>query len=77
MISALVDKFDPSKMISVDKIRDELDILMEEKLKQLTPERVKEIMEGVIRNHLGWLVIWGNVFGGFIGIISLLAGYEG
>lgn len=77
MVNALVDKFDPEKYVSVDKIRDELDILMEEKLLELTPERVKEIMEGVIRNHLGWLVIWGNVFGGIIGIISLLAGYEG
>lgn len=77
MIHTLVDKFDPQKVISVDKIRDELDILMEEKLLELTPERVKEIMEDVIRNHLGWLVIWGNVFGGMIGIISLLAGYEG
>lgn len=77
MVDALVDKFDLQKMVSVDKIRDELDILMEEKLLQLTPERVKEIMEGVIRNHLGWLVVWGNVFGGLIGIISILAGYEG
>ena len=77
MVSAVVEKFDPTKVISVDKIRDELDILMEQKLLQLTPDRVKEIMEGVIRNHLGWLVIWGNVFGGMIGIVSLLAGYEG
>lgn len=77
MVQAVVDKFDPTKIISVDKIVMELDILMEEKLLQLTPERVKEIMEGVIRDHLGWLVIWGNVFGGVIGIISLLAGYEG
>ena len=77
MVNILVEKFDPEKVLSVEKIRNELDILMEEKLLQLTPERVKEIMEGVIRNHLGWLVIWGNVFGGIIGIISLLAGYEG
>lgn len=77
MVNALVEKFDPKKVISVEKIRNELDILMEEKLLQLTPQRVKEIMEDVIRNHLGWLVIWGNIFGGIIGIISLLAGYEG
>jgi uncharacterized membrane protein YheB (UPF0754 family) len=77
MVSSLVDRFDAMKVLSVDKIRDELDILMEKKLLQLTPERVKEIMEGVIRNHLGWLVLWGNVFGGMIGIISMLAGYEG
>lgn len=77
MVSAMVDRFDLTKMVPVDKVREELDILMEKKLLQLTPQRVKEIMEGVIRNHLGWLVLWGNVFGGMIGIASILAGYQG
>lgn len=37
---------------------------------ELTPERVKQLMEDVIREHLGWLIVWGNVFGGVIGIIA-------
>ena len=41
----------------------------------LTPEIVKLMMEEVIRDHLGWLVVWGNVFGGIIGVVSLAAGY--
>ena len=77
MTKTLVEKFDPTEMISVDRLRVELDILMTDKLQQLTPERVKEIMEGVIKRHLGWLVVWGNVFGGLIGIVSVLAGYQG
>ena len=35
----------------------------------------KALMEEVIRKHLGWLIVWGNVFGGFIGLVSLLVGY--
>jgi uncharacterized membrane protein YheB (UPF0754 family) len=77
MTHTLVDKFDPTTMISVDKLRSEIDILMTDKLQQLTPERVKHIMEDVIRKHLGWLVVWGNIFGGLIGIISVAAGYQG
>ena len=48
---------------------------MTEKLKELTPEKVKGLMEEVIRTHLGWLVVWGNVFGSLIGILSTIAGY--
>jgi hypothetical protein len=34
-----------------------------------------QLMEEVIRKHLGWLIMWGNVFGGLIGIVSLACGY--
>ena len=27
------------------------------------------MMANVIREHLGWLVVWGNVFGGLIGAV--------
>jgi hypothetical protein len=29
---------------------------------------VKEIIQTMIRQHLGWLVVWGGVFGGLIGL---------
>ena len=28
-------------------------------------EEIKEIVETIIKEHLGWLVVWGGVFGGF------------
>jgi hypothetical protein len=31
---------------------------------------VKEIMQQMIRDHLGWLVVWGGVFGGLIGLVT-------
>lgn len=40
------------------------------RLDDLTPLMVKEIIQTMIRQHLGWLVVWGGVFGGFIGLLT-------
>ena len=40
------------------------------RLDELTPNMVKEIVERMIHEHLGWLVVWGGVFGGLIGLLS-------
>eukprot|EP00003_Mantamonas_plastica_P030021 TRINITY_DN726_c2_g1_i3.p1 TRINITY_DN726_c2_g1~~TRINITY_DN726_c2_g1_i3.p1 ORF type:complete len:357 (-),score=105.64 TRINITY_DN726_c2_g1_i3:74-1144(-) len=71
----MLDMFNPTKMMNIDKVRAEIDNLMTTKLEELTPEIVKKLMEEVIRKHLGWLIVWGNVFGGLIGVVSKLAGY--
>ncbi len=42
--------------------------LIDSRLQELTPEKVKEIVQNIIRKHLGWLVVWGGVFGGIIGL---------
>ena len=44
--------------------------LIDDRLNELSPQDVKKIIQDLINKHLGWLVIWGAVFGGFIGIIS-------
>ena len=59
----------------VGAMRQQVDGLLETKLEELTPDRVKEMMEEVIREHLGWLIVWGNVFGGTIGLLSKALGY--
>jgi uncharacterized membrane protein YheB (UPF0754 family) len=56
----------------VSDIRSEVDRLLEKRLESLGPEQVKHIIEDVIRRHLGWLVVWGNVFGGLIGLATFL-----
>merc|ERR1719443_715405 len=58
-------------LIPVSLLRTEIDALMTERLATLTPEVVKQLLEDVIRDHLGWLVVWGNIFGGVIGVIAL------
>ncbi len=42
----------------------------ESRLAELTPVMIKEMLFGLMKEHLGWLVVWGGVFGGVIGIIS-------
>ena len=61
--------------MEVDALRDQVDQLLTAKLEELTPATVKEMMEEVMRQHLGWLIVWGNVFGGLIGLVSHILGY--
>ncbi len=42
--------------------------IVQARLDELTPVMVKEIVQQMIRQHLGWLVVWGGVFGGAIGL---------
>lgn len=49
---------------------EQVDTLVQRRLEELTPQMVKEIMQQMIREHLGWLVVWGGVFGGFIGLVT-------
>ena len=48
--------------------------IIDNRLNELTPENVKQIVQDMIREHLGWLVVWGGVFGGAIGMIVSLLG---
>lgn len=49
--------------------------IIDSRLAELTPQKVKEIVEEMIRRHLGWLVVWGGVFGGVIGLVVSLVEY--
>ena len=42
--------------------------IIDQRLNQLTPGQVKDIIQEMIRKHLGWLVVWGGAVGGFIGL---------
>lgn len=46
--------------------------IIDKRLNELTPQLVKEIIQTMIRKHLGWLVVWGGVFGGLIGFIAAI-----
>jgi uncharacterized membrane protein YheB (UPF0754 family) len=60
------------KETDFETFRSKIDTMVDNRLNELTPQRVKEIIEEVIRTHLGWLVVWGGVFGALIGFISSL-----
>ncbi|MDD5212001.1 MAG: DUF445 domain-containing protein [Sulfuricurvum sp.] len=46
--------------------------IVELRLAELTPLMVKEMLHGLMKEHLGWLVVWGGVFGAAIGLVSSL-----
>lgn len=53
-------------------ILSKIEQIIEQRLNELTPLLVKEIIQAMIKKHLGWLVVWGGVFGGLIGLASAL-----
>lgn len=54
----------------LNDLREKIQQIVLKRLDELTPQMVKEIVQQMIRAHLGWLVVWGGVFGGVIGLIA-------
>ena len=55
--------------LSLDMIAS-IENVIDKRLDILTPTMVKEIVQKLIKEHLDWLVVWGGVFGGLIGLVS-------
>lgn len=62
-----------SSVTSSEQFMTRLDKILRTRLDELTPEMVRDIMQQMIRKHLGWLVVWGGVFGGLIGLVAGIA----
>jgi uncharacterized membrane protein YheB (UPF0754 family) len=54
---------------SADSLLAKVENIVNRRLDELTPQMVKEIIEHMIHKHLGWLVVWGAVLGGLMGLI--------
>ncbi|MDD5053538.1 MAG: DUF445 domain-containing protein [Sulfuricurvum sp.] len=48
-----------------------IESIVESRLAELTPMMIKEMIHTLIKEHLGWLVVWGGVFGGLIGLFGV------
>ena len=59
---------------NAESVRKDLEHIIDQRLDELTSQHVKIIIKEMIHKHLGWLVVWGGVFGFFIGIILGLLG---
>ena len=64
-----LDQHIQNSALSDDMIKS-VETLIVRRLEELTPRMVKELVQELIHEHLGWLVVWGGVFGGFIGLLS-------
>ncbi|MBI2472409.1 MAG: DUF445 domain-containing protein [Planctomycetes bacterium] len=58
------------KETDFDAFKSKISSMVDTTLNELTPQRVKKIVEDMMRTHLGWLVVWGGVFGALIGFVS-------
>ena len=43
--------------------------VLDARLADLTPKDIKRIIQKMIRDHLGWLVVWGGFIGGLLGLL--------
>lgn len=56
-------------------LEENIHTLIDQRLNQLSPEDVKSIIKNIMHQHLGWLVVWGGIFGFILGLsISFLGG---
>lgn len=49
-------------------LREKVELIVQQRLDELTPPMVKAMVQDMMQRHLGWLVVWGGVFGGLIGL---------
>lgn len=59
-----------ASMTSSEQFMEKINEIVKARLDELTPDMVKNIVQDMIRKHLGWLVVWGGVFGGLIGLLT-------
>lgn len=54
---------------STDELFLKIENILDARLADLSPNDIKIIIQKMIREHLGWLVVWGGFFGGLLGLI--------
>lgn len=70
-LDEIVARMDISQShVSFEKMQPFIEGLVRGKLEELTSTQVKQLLSDLIREHLGWLVVWGGVFGALIGIAT-------
>ncbi|MFW7380482.1 MAG: DUF445 domain-containing protein [Oligoflexus sp.] len=63
-----------AKQVDSRRVLEQVDVIVRSRLDELTPQMVKEIIQEMIRQHLGWLVVWGGFFGAFLGLAASFLG---
>jgi uncharacterized membrane protein YheB (UPF0754 family) len=61
-----------NSMNVTDDVYDKVLQVVKIRLEEFTPQMVKEIIQRMIKEHLGWLVVWGGIVGGLLGFFGSL-----
>ncbi len=56
----------------IAQLREKVHGIVKARLDELTPKMVKVLIQEMIKQHLGWLVVWGGAFGGLFGLLAAL-----
>jgi len=75
LLMALSEQFETSSLNNnegYEVVKMQLEKLIDDRLDEIGPHEVKIILTQMIDKHLGWLVLWGGVFGGVIGFTSTI-----
>ena len=75
LLMALSEQFETSSLKNnegYEVVKMQLEKLIDDRLDEIGPHEVKIILKNMIDKHLGWLVLWGGVFGGVIGFTSTI-----
>lgn len=54
----------------MQQIQQHIETIVAARIEELTPELVKSIVQQMIKEHLGWLVVWGGFFGAVLGLLA-------
>ena len=54
---------------STDELLLKIEKILDSRLGDLSPNDIKIIIQKMIREHLGWLIVWGGFFGGLLGLV--------
>ncbi len=58
-----------------EAVRERVVAIIDERVAALTPNLIKGIIKRMIQAYLGWLVVWGGVFGGAIGLTAWIVDF--
>jgi len=58
-----------SEHLSEDKLRDQIDRLITSKLVEMQPKNIIAVVKDMVETELGWVIVWGNIFGGLLGLL--------
>jgi len=54
---------------STNVLQHKIENILDARLADLSRNEIKDIIQRMIREHLGWLVVWGGFFGGLLGLL--------